>query len=191
MGLFWAALAELSAAQVEALLRKVWKKALQLLSLVEAHYSSSGSGISSGKSSKSGGGGSTGSGSRSGGTTFGALSSSSVVSGISGVSGVSGAGGRGSHEASTAAASGSASGSGISGNEVFCMKLSRLPAPFRVFQPTAVALLLPDDGELLVLADQCALSVPHYSTLEIMHRQLQKLVSQKFQLIFVQFHSII
>ena len=97
MGVFWAALAELSAAQVEALLRKVWKKALQSLSLVEAHYSSSGSGIGNGNSSRSGGGGSTGSGSRSGGTTFGALSSSSVVSGISGVSGVSGAGGRGSH----------------------------------------------------------------------------------------------
>ena len=175
MGLFWAALAELSAAQVEALLRKVWKKALQSLSLVEAHYSSSGSGIGNGNSSRSSGGGSTGSDSRSGGTTFGALSSSSVVSGVSGVSGTSG---RGSHEASTAAASGSASGSGISGNEVFCMKLSRLPAPFRVFQPTAVALLLPDDGELLVLTDQCALSVPRYSTLEIMHRQLQKLVSQ-------------
>lgn len=141
VGLFWTAMAELSAAQMESLLRKMWKKTLQ--SLLASGGSNGGS-----------------SGVRGSGATFAALMGGTEFS-------VEGYGRSAAAESAASATCGA----------VFCTKLARMPAPFRVFQPTAVALLLPDDGELVVLPDQCAISVPRYSTLEIMHKQLQRIVS--------------
>lgn len=81
-----------------------------------------------------------------------------------------------------AGASARPSGAGAGTNstvpaELFCVPVSRLPAPFRILQPTALSMLSPDDAEILLLGgEHCAIALPRFSSLEMMKTRLLALV---------------
>ena len=51
-----------------------------------------------------------------------------------------------------------------------------LPAPLRILQPTAVAMLSPDSADITIFAEKCAISIPRFSNLDIMTSKLTLLL---------------
>lgn len=58
----------------------------------------------------------------------------------------------------------------------FDERLDQLPAPFRIMQPTAMALLSPDYADISLFPQKNALSIPRYSSLNIMMIKLKELI---------------
>jgi hypothetical protein len=61
--------------------------------------------------------------------------------------------------------------------EIFAFTVfqQKLPAPFKICPPTALALLSPDEAEISIFPPRCGLSIPRYTTLEIMSSKLTRL----------------
>lgn len=58
------------------------------------------------------------------------------------------------------------------------LNCDKLPYIFRLMLPTAVALLNPDEADLMIFNDRNGISIPRYSTLPIMITRLQMLITQ-------------
>jgi hypothetical protein len=56
---------------------------------------------------------------------------------------------------------------------------SVLPAPLRILQPTAVAMLSPDAADITVFPEKHALSIPRFSTLAIVRGKILELMKNK------------
>lgn len=82
------------------------------------------------------------------------------------------------------ASGGGGSGAAAAGDKVAvppeatAARLEHFPAPFRVLQPTALALLSPDAAEMTIFEAQCAVALPRFSTFSIMRSKLLLLLGK-------------
>jgi hypothetical protein len=58
------------------------------------------------------------------------------------------------------------------------LNCNKLPYIFRIMLPTAVALLNPDEADMMLFNDRNGISIPRYSTLPVMITRLQMLITR-------------
>ncbi len=60
--------------------------------------------------------------------------------------------------------------------EIYYVQCHELPAPFHIIPPTAMALLSPDEADIIIFSDRNSISIPRYSSISVMHRYIKKII---------------
>lgn len=61
--------------------------------------------------------------------------------------------------------------------EIYYVQGHELPAPFHIIPPTAMALLSPDEADIIIFSDRNSISIPRYSSISVMDRYIKKIIN--------------